>query len=323
MEVEGLNVNFGHSCNNNCIHCLIGQEMRTKYRDRTTEEIKELLLEASKKTNYTIFIGGEATLRRDFLELLEFAKSLGLNIHLETNGRMFSIKSFARRVFQIDPNLDIVMSFHHTCPNIQDKITGVKGSFKQSVKGMENIRKFGKGGDGELGVICVITKLNYKNLSELVTFLNSKSIDQLDFTLMRIGGDALENFDKIFVPIKEIQPYLFEAIKKSRKLDIRTKTYGFPFCTIKGYEKYAVEVGFIESLIKKKKFVFWELNERIEWHKTRLEIKTKLSRCLDCKYYNICEGLWKEYMLLEPEILKPIKGRRLKSQKETSKLLGK
>jgi len=303
-KIKSKNITFGYKCNNNCIHCLIGYDAKKQFKDRTTEEIKERLKEAKEeKVEKVIFIGGEVTIRDDFFELLEYAKKLNLRVHIETNGRMFSIDSFARKTLEIMPDLDLMMSFHSSVPEIQDRITQVKCSWVQSVRGIKNLKKYGL---KNLAIDCVITKFNYKNLEENVKFFKKLGVDELHFTLMRIGGNAQKNLDKVFVPIKEIQPYLFKAIEIGEKLGINVRTYGFPYCTIKGYEEHAYEIDFIKTFLEGKTYVFDELTEEIDWQKERISIKTKLKSCRECAYFHICEGIWREYIKLGVT-LKPIR----------------
>jgi MoaA/NifB/PqqE/SkfB family radical SAM enzyme len=319
-KIKSMNITFGYACNNNCIHCYIGEDSKKQFSDRTTKELKEILIKAKKEhPNQIIFIGGEVTIRKDFFELLQFAKDLDLRVHLETNGRAFCIKEFAKKTFSIMPDLDIAMSFHHTTPEVQDKITRITGSWEQSVTGIKNMKKYAL---KHLTIIPVITKFNYRNIPKLVKFLKKLKVDEIDFTLMRIGGNASKNLDTLFIPIKEIQPYLFEAIKTGKKLGIDVKTYGFPYCTIKNYENHAYEINFIHTFLEKETYVFNELHDLIDWQKERLRLKSKLSQCKSCKYFFICEGVWKEYIDISgTEELTPIEGKQIKTFTELHKML--
>ncbi len=293
-KIKSKNITFGHSCNNNCVHCIIGYEARKNFKDRTTEEIKKRLEKArEEKVGQVIFIGGEITIRQDFFELLEYAKKLGLKVHVETNGRMFSMEKFAKRTLDLMPDLDMMMSFHSSIPEIQDKITQVKGSFKQSVSGIKNLKKYGL---KNLQIDTVISKFNYKNLPEIVQFFKKLKVDESHLTLMRIGGNSEKNLDKLFVPIKKIQPYLFKALRLGENIGLKVKTYGFPYCTIKGFEKHAFEINFLRTFSERKTYIFDELEGEIDWQKERISIKAKLPKCKNCKYFNICEGIWKEYI---------------------------
>jgi MoaA/NifB/PqqE/SkfB family radical SAM enzyme len=313
-KIKSKNINFGYKCNNNCIHCIIGYDARKQFKDRTTDEIKKHLEKAKEEeVEQVIFIGGEITIRQDFFELLEYAKKLGLKVHVETNGRMFSIDKFAKRTLEIMPNLDVMMSFHSSIPEIQDKVTQVEGSFEQSVRGIKNLKKYGL---KNLAIDCVVTKYNYKNLEENVKFFKKLGVDELHFTLMRIGGNAQKNLNKVFVSIKEIQPCLFKALKLGEKIGLRVKTYGFPYCKIKGFEKHAFEREFLKTFSEGKTYIFDELSGEINWQKERISIKAKLEKCRDCKYFNVCEGIWKEYLIYNYETLEPIRGNKIKSLRD-------
>ncbi len=305
-KIISKNITFGYSCNNNCIHCMIGYDARKQSKDRTTGEIKERLDEAkSEKAEQVIFIGGEVAIRKDFFELLEYAKNLNLRVYVETNGRMFSIEKFAKRTLEIMPDLSMMMSFHSSVPEIHDKITQVKGSFEQSVRGIKNLKKYGL---KQLAIDCVVTKFNYKDLPENVRFFKELNADEVYFTLMRIGGNARENLDKLFVPIKDIQPYLLKAIETGENIGLKTITYGFPYCTLKNFDKHAHERSFLKTFSEGKTYIFDELFGEVDWQKERVSIKAKPKNCVKCKYFNICEGIWKEYLenkLIKDEI-KPI-----------------
>lgn len=305
-NIKSINLTFGYLCNNNCIHCNIGYDARSKVKDRSTEYIKKEILDAKKqKVEQIIFIGGEVTIRLDFFEILEFAKSNGMKVHLETNGRMFSDRTFAKKTFEIMPNLDIAMSFHHTEHTIQDKITGIDGSFRQSVTGIKNMKLFGL---KNLIIICVITRYNYKNLSTLVTFLKNLNVDGIDFTLLRIGGNAQKNINELFIDITSIQPYLFKAIGTGNEQNMRIKTYGFPYCTLNGYILHAYEINFLNVYIDGNTYIFNEPNDcKSDWQKERLNIKAKSKNCKKCIYFNLCEGVWCEYFSQDINELIPIK----------------
>jgi len=123
---------------------------------------------------------------------------------------------------------------------------------------------------------------------------------------MRIGGNSQKNLDKVFVPIREIQPYLFKALETGEKTGLRVKTYGFPYCLIYGFENHAYEREFLKTFSEEKTYIFDELFGEIDWQKERISIKAKLKSCRECAYFHICEGIWREYIKLGIT-LKPIR----------------
>lgn len=319
MKISDFSVNVGYSCNNNCIHCFLG-EVRKIYPDRTTKEIVSLIDEAKEKNvRHLTIIGGDPTIRKDFFEILSYAERQGLEIYLETNGRTFSVNSFARKVFEIAPDLKIGMSFHSSNPNIHDTITQVRGSWKQSVSGIKNMKKYGV---KHLRVNCVVSKLNYQNLPELTKFLATLGVNELCFYLMRLQGNALININKLFVKINDFLPYLFEALEIGERLGINTKTFGIPYCKMAGYERFAEEKNAISGYLSGSVQIFNELSGKSEWQKERIKtLKLKTKNCFKCAYFSICEGIWKEYLTLGVEKeLNPIAGTRIENMSEIERL---
>ena len=83
-EVVGdrVDVKLGFSCNNRCLFCVQGDK-RHRVGDLKTAEIRERLKDARQHADNVVFTGGEVTLRRDLVELVAFAKSLGFQTKLK------------------------------------------------------------------------------------------------------------------------------------------------------------------------------------------------------------------------------------------------
>ncbi len=309
-----IGVNVGYSCNNNCMHCFLGS-MRNIYPDRTKKEIISIIDEAKEmNVPHLTIIGGDPTIRKDFFEILSYAEKQGFEIYLETNSRTFSVDSFARKVFKISPDLKIGMSFHSSVPEIHDKITQVKGSWAQSVKGIRNMKKYGL---RHLRVNCPISKINYQNLPKLAKFLAKLKVNELSFYHLRLQGNAFKNIDRLLVKVNEIQPYLFDALEISEKYGIDVKTFGFPYCMLNGYERFAEEREALRGYMSGTAQIFNELTGKSDWQRDRIKsLRAKSKDCVKCKYFNICEGIWKEYLIYNYEKIEPVRGNKIKSLKE-------
>ena len=82
----------GDKCNLNCVYCYAeSSPWRSTTDDLSTTEAIEMIDQISDLGVQTIvFTGGEALLRKDILELMEHAKSLGLQVNLITNGLLLN-----------------------------------------------------------------------------------------------------------------------------------------------------------------------------------------------------------------------------------------
>jgi len=134
----------GYQCNNRCVFCINTDKRDLKLRG--TLEIKMEIIAASERgCNYLEFAGGENAIRPDFCELVRWGRDVGFKrIAVATNGRMFSYPAFAREA--IDSGLtDIIFSLHGHNAALHDRLTRVKGSFTQFMRGLENVKKRFKG----------------------------------------------------------------------------------------------------------------------------------------------------------------------------------
>lgn len=85
-----LDFNITNRCNFRCRHCCFasGEVMLNEF---SLEKIKDILAEFITLGGQRIDItGGEPTLRQDYLEIIDYAKKIGLKVELVTNGSLIS-----------------------------------------------------------------------------------------------------------------------------------------------------------------------------------------------------------------------------------------
>ena len=204
---------LGFSCNNNCWHCSL--PMWEHSHDLTTNEVKEVLKKAKENgVNVIALTGGEPTIRKDFLEIIRYAKSLNFDrIELQTNGRMFAYKQFALKTVEYGIT-DIYVSFHAPTKELQDFITRVNGSFVESVKGLRNALSL----DVRVETNTVISKLNYKILDKLLVFFYELGVREVEIDFLRPMGNAWKYFDLVVPRKSEVKSYLEKALEIGEKL---------------------------------------------------------------------------------------------------------
>src|SRR5580700_10308881 len=78
-----VQLDLTYRCNERCVHCYLDHE---DHGEMTTAEIKKLLGElAAAGVFFLTLSGGEILLRRDFFELLAFARGLAFVVKLKSN----------------------------------------------------------------------------------------------------------------------------------------------------------------------------------------------------------------------------------------------
>ena len=153
-------IKAGNKCNNNCVFCK--RLEKKSFKDKPKEEIISELRIAKGNNLDIVLGGGEPAIRKDFLEILDHANELGLDLELLTNGRIFSNIDHVQKIKKRKVKRVMVYVYGHDENNFE-AITRAKKSFRQSLKGIKNLCDSGI----EVSVNAVITKHNYKALSKI------------------------------------------------------------------------------------------------------------------------------------------------------------
>jgi MoaA/NifB/PqqE/SkfB family radical SAM enzyme len=296
----------GYTCNNNCIFCYDINKRHIK--DKSTKVLVKELIEGRKYgADYVDFIGGEPTIRKDIISLIKFAKKIGYKqVAITTNGRRLSNERFAEALIDSGINI-IIFSIHGNNDKLHDMQTNVPGSFKQLLRGMENVKRLSTKLKKEvfIGTNTTITKVNQEYLEEIGKFIINRGIRNSEFIFLDPTGGGFNRFEELTPNIREASFH----IKKLLDLGIKNKIPHwhiryFPFCYLEGYEEYISEkrTPFEKEIHLGPEFK----NFNVELSRKNIG-RVKSKRCKDCIYNNFCEGIWREYAKRRGlEELKPI-----------------
>jgi len=136
-----LSVQFDltYRCNERCVHCYLDHE---DHGELTTSEVKNVLEQlASAGTLFLIFSGGELLVRKDFFELLAYARVLGFDVKLKTNAILLGERE-ADRIRDLGVRQLQISVYSHR-PEVHDAITKVPGSLKRTLTAIRFLRARG------------------------------------------------------------------------------------------------------------------------------------------------------------------------------------
>src|SRR5690606_4019705 len=129
------------ACNLRCVHCYAAAEPNASPGELTTEEGRALLEDlAAFQVPAVLFSGGGPLHRRDTLQLIGYAQSLGLNCTLSTNGLLID-ESMADRLAAL--NLKYVGISIDGRRERHDKLRGQPGAFDGSIAAVGHCRRRG------------------------------------------------------------------------------------------------------------------------------------------------------------------------------------
>ena len=280
-----VDIKTGFSCNNNCLFCV---QADNKYKgNRPLEDIKKDLEDSRERCEGVVLTGGEVTIRKDFFEIVEYAKSLGYKtIQIQTNGRMFSSLDFCKKTISAGAT-EFSPSIHGYCSEQHDFLTRADGSFNQTVKGIKNLKFLGQ----YVLTNTVVVKPNYRNLPDIARLLVKLGVDQFQLAFVHPMGNAWKNFDSMVPLISLAAPYIHKGLQIGINAGKQVMAEAMPYCQMEGYEKYVAEKVIPETEIRGQKYQ----NTNNFTKQRQTDGKSKFQQCIDCKYNSICEGPWKEY----------------------------
>ena len=141
-------VNITYACNSRCVFCA---SEKTTYGSRRAEvlpvrEFITLLESASVGPRDRVMLnGGEPTVHNDFFQFLAAVKEKQARLTVFTNGRRMANREFSQHLAEFAP-LEILVPIYAMKPQIHDGFTGIKGSLRQTLRGLANLFKMQAGG---------------------------------------------------------------------------------------------------------------------------------------------------------------------------------
>lgn len=283
--MERVDVKLSFSCNNHCRFCVQGDK-RLHYPDRSPAEARKILREARRRADSIVFTGGEPSLRRDFLDLVRYARKLGYRVvQLQTNGQLLAYPAFAQACLDAGVT-EVSPALHGHVAALHDFLTGRTGSFACTVRGIENARAVG------LPVLTntVVTKPNRRHLAAVARLLVELGVTQLQFAFVHPVGTAMRNFDSIVPRLSLLGDELFRALDVAAEAGVRSMTEAVPLCFLPAREEAAAEWIIPDAAV-------FDAEGTIEDYRAfRLtEGKAKGPPCGRCLLDGVCEGPWREY----------------------------
>ena len=280
-----LDLKVGFSCNNKCVFCVQGDK-RDRYDDRPFDEICDILASNVERTGHVVLTGGEATVRKDIVEIVAKARELGYtDIQLQTNGRRLSYAPFVAAMMEAGMT-EVAPALHGSNPAIHDALTRAPGAWMQVVRGIRNCRKAG------LPVIMnsVIVQQNYRDLPQLARLLCDLDVTQMQFAMVHPAGTAERYFERVVPRFSDAGPHVHAALQVARDRGVRAFAEAMPFCFMRGYELEVAEPGIPDTTIFDAELTI------DDYTAYRLgEGKAKGPPCAGCSFDAVCEGPWHEY----------------------------
>lgn len=221
-------------CNSNCIMCPYTERFRLNSKPESLFLLNRFIDLMDPNAEYVCITGGEPTILKDgFLELVEHVKNHFCTsiLHILTNGRTFSYKSFfddyrARRPYQTLLGIPL----HAADASLHDAITQSPGSFEETRRGLDNLYNSGE----RIEIRIVTSKLNYTNLAALSKMIVKyyPYCQHVCFMGLEMMGNAMMHRKDVWCNYDELWPYVRESCDILISAGVNVQLYNYPLCLV-------------------------------------------------------------------------------------------
>ncbi|MFS0614348.1 radical SAM protein [Lederbergia ruris] len=215
MPIKSLYLELTSLCNLKCPYCFnYSNELPVKAH-KFDDLVK--IVKQAKQINpieEVVFSGGEAILHPSWRNIVEFVKSLDLDVSLITNGIGITP---AIVDFLIAHNVKVALSLGGTNKEEDAPLRGLK-AWERSIKGLNLLSESGI----KPGVIYIIHKENLLSEKRAVDFLTKFDLSWVRFVFVRKIGRASENWDRIGLTLTDKFSFLnsFSKVENNSNIDV-------------------------------------------------------------------------------------------------------
>ncbi len=311
-EPQRLTIYLTEECNLRCKHCFVVEGKMPK-PTITADDVRRMIDEHLELNPEALiaFTGGEAMLRDDCIELMQYAASKTPYVSLNTNGLLID-EAKARALVAMCAAIQV--SLDGADPEVHDFLRG-KGSFKKTMHAIELL--CAAGGARTLRTSTTLTRCALSQVKELIARFEAMNVYELRFLILNKMRAAETNWDQIvpdptellavyryllierprqankshtriegefpgFVPYPDPNGYHWCPIGETTIVDSQGNTYGCPSLLLPEYRSGNIKSTPIRDI------QFSESHKRLR--EKMLERRYVIPECKACAWRNFCQG---------------------------------
>ena len=284
------------TCNNHCAHCAV-VDLRADRPGGGRAPVEDALARLAASGATRVMFGiEELALHPDFLEFVRAAWRHGFQaIHVATNGRPFAAGDLAARAVAAGAT-HFQVFLHGPDAATHEGLTGVPGSFAETLDGMRRLRDAG----ADVLASAIVSRRNLDRLEPLLELVAHLGVRNALLTHLPLLGRALEHAAELLVQLTEAAPLMVAAAVRGEALGLRVGLAGVPYCLAPGAERF---LG-VDDLVS-----LYDVDPGAP-----AQLKPSFVRprpCVRCAAYAICRGISETYLRLRGSgELRPLDGPR-------------
>lgn len=187
LMISSMIKNNNWNCNQKCIHCYAAGQKLSEKEELSTKEWKKVIDICQKECIPQLtFTGGEPTMRKDLVELIEYSK--WFITRLNTNGVLLT-ENLCKELYEA--SLDSVqVTLYSNNPEIHNKLVGAD-NFEKTITGIKNAINAGL----NVSINTPLCTLN-KNYIDTLKFAKELGVTYVTCSGLIVTGNAKEKQSK-------------------------------------------------------------------------------------------------------------------------------
>jgi len=212
-RLRNIQIALTYRCNFVCSFCS-ATTLNSKKKEMTLPEVRHIWDNVKRLgVVHVDLTGGEPTLRDDLPEIIRYiAKDKDTIVSIATNGFLMTPERV--QLYKKAGLNSVFVSLHSMNPKVQDKISGVKGSYDKALQAMANASSAGL----NVCINSVITSENFDDIKKIIDFAEKKDYLVLLEPIATIGRSINDSEDR------KITGFYEEYMSLLRKHHVRADT---------------------------------------------------------------------------------------------------
>ncbi|RJR41818.1 MAG: radical SAM protein [Desulfobacteraceae bacterium] len=195
-----VQIEITHRCNSRCKSCFFWR--RKAMGELSVQQWQEVLRDIKRIGGRRVaFGGGEPTLYEGIFDLIRFAKRLGLNVSLGTNG--LRLAEFHGEVSK--SGLDVIEISLDGPPEIHNENRGIHDAFERTMEGVARLVAHRQRPTVQFNFTP--NRINYLHLGEMAKIAASSHAEILSIEPAHLLNKQLHLTPDLFVPLQDIDEF--------------------------------------------------------------------------------------------------------------------
>lgn len=294
---EVLYLNLTYRCNSRCLFC--AADVKYKYKPRDIPLALLTRLVGEKQYARIDLSGGEPTLHPDILEIVKICRAHADQVAVLTHGRRLRDRGFTEKLLDAGSNL-LVIPLYGAEASQHDYISQVNGSFRQTLKGLENLKNLAPAFHARVELKLLLTKytagLN-RSIYYLVRERFSQAVQQISICPLIYSQSTLDfqsDFSSSFNEVKEDFFRLVEEITADGLFSLRINE--FPPCFFHSRELRALahphadggSDAVLYTYVDEQSACKISMNDNAQDFRSGALGNQLVQSCKPCRYRNYC-----------------------------------